>query len=222
MFTHSLTSQGGFSFFNALLILIAGYFIWSYIADGDYKDISAHAQDLKEKLQDFASQKGVAQTAYNDAMAAKTTAFQSGMKFKNTETQTFITKWDTAASEVAKMREKLDGIDHKAQIFFEQIDDELISIKEHTLRSKMENAVQDKAKSFAQSLKKAEEAIKVLETSLAKGQDVITAIKISGALGAVSNEIVELDGLTKTADSKFAEIDALVNEGMQVLNLELK
>ena len=86
----------------------------------------------------------------------------------------------------------------------------------------MTAAVEKKASSFAQSLKKTDQAIIVLETSIAKGTDIITAIKISGVLGTVSTQIIELDDLAKSAGSKFDVIDALVAEGMNILDIELQ
>jgi len=214
--------QRGFSFFYMLLLLIVGYFVWSYIADGDFKDVSAHAEDLRGILEDFAGQKGIAQKAYKDAMDAKDTAVTIGLKFKDDKTQAFITKWQNAADEVSELRRKLKGIDKKANILFSHIDDELEKINDRSLRNKMTGTVEKKANSFAQSLKKTEQAIIVLETSIAKGTDIITAIKISGALGTFSTQIMELDNLAKSADSKFDEIDALVAEGMNILDIELK
>jgi len=176
---------------------------------------------LRGVLEDFSSQKGVAQKAYKEAMSAKDSAATIGMKFKNEKTQLFITKWQQAANEVSALNKKLESIDKKANIFFNHIDGELDKINDYSLRNKMAEAVENKARVFAQSLKKTKQAIKVLETSIAKGTDIITAIKISGALGTVSTQIMELDNLAKSADSKFDEIDALVTQGMNILDIEL-
>jgi hypothetical protein len=213
--------QQGTSFFGILFWLIVGYFVYSYIVDGDFKDMSAHAEDLRETLENFADQKGVAQKAYKDAMDAKNTAVTVGLKFKDEKTQIFVDKWKDAADDVSELRERLNDIDTKAELFFVHIDDELDKINDRSLRNKMDEAVETKAKSFAKSLKKADQAIAVLENSISKGDDIITAIKISGALGSVSDQVAELDDLAKSADMKFSEIDALVAEGMNVLTIEL-
>jgi len=213
--------QSGFSFFSMLFWLVVGYFVYSYIADGGFKDMSAHAEDLRETLEEFAAQKGVAQKAYQDAMSAKESAVTIGLEFKDEKTQVFVAKWKQAEEDVVELRTKLEGIDAKAQLFFIHIDEELDKINDRSLRNKMEELVEKKAGAFAQSLKKADQAIAVLESSIGKGIDIITAIKITGALGALSTQVAELDILAKSADLKFAEIDELIAEGMNVLAIEL-
>ena len=102
--------QQGTSFFGILFWLIVGYFVYSYIVDGDFKDMSAHAEDLRETLENFADQKGVAQKAYKDAMDAKNTAVTVGLKFKDEKTQIFVDKWKDAADDVSELRERLNDI----------------------------------------------------------------------------------------------------------------
>ena len=221
---HRQNFKSGISTFQIILLLIVGYFVWDYIEENYiYKDTPKYLVQFKEAINDFSSQKDTVKSAYNEAIEAQSEAKKVNYVFKNEKTKIFVTKWKTAEKEVVTLKEKFNVYEEETENFIDQLDENLDKIKnDETLKDKMKKYAQEKAKKMAANIIKIEKNIKVLENSIQQGNNLIVALETVSSFNQLSEDVKEFDILLNTSSKIFKDIDKLVDEGITVLDEELK
>jgi len=216
--------KSGISTFQIILLLIVGYFAWDYIEENYiYKDTPKYLVQFKEAITDFSEQKDTVKSAYNDAIEAQSEAKKVKYVFKNEKTKQFVTKWKKAENEVVTLKEKFEVYQEETENFIDQLDDNLDKIKnDEALKDKMKKYAQEKAKKMATNIIKIEKNIDVLEDSIQKGNNLIVALETVSSFNQLAEDVKEFDLVLNTSNKIFTDIDKLVNEGITVLDEELK
>lgn len=221
---HRKNYKSGISTFQIILLLIVGYFAWDYIEQNYiYKDTPKYLVEFKEAINDFTAQKDTVKSAYNDAIDAQAEAKKVQYTFKNEKTKLFVEKWKKAEREVVSLRDKFDIYQEETENFVDQLDDNLDKIKnDAALKEKMKKYSQEKAKKMAANIIKIEKNIKQLELSIQKGNNLIVALETVSSFNQLAEDVKEFDIVLNTSNQIFKDIDDLVNEGITVLDEELK
>ena len=122
--------KSGFSTFQLIIVLIAGYYAWTYIENNYiYKDTPKYVVQFKDAIQDFTEQKDTVRTSYNEAIDAQSEAKQVQYSFKHEKTKLFISKWKDTENEISVLKEKFEVYEEKTEIFIDQLDENLDRIK---------------------------------------------------------------------------------------------
>lgn len=222
--SHKLHFKSGISTFQIILLLIVGYFAWDYIEENYiYKDTPKYLVQFKEAINDFSQQKDTVKSAYNEAIKAQSEAKKVKYVFKNEKTKAFVQKWKKAEKEVVTLKEKFETYQDETENFIDQLDDNLDKIKnDEDLKDKMKKYSQEKAKKMAANIIKIEKNINKLETSIQKGNNLIVALETVSSFNQLAEDVKEFDVVLNTSNKIFKDIDSLVDEGITVLDEELK
>jgi len=222
--SHKTNFKSALSTFQIILLIIIGYFAWDYIEQNYiYKDTPKYLVEFKEAIAEFSAQKDTVKSTYNDAIEAQAKAKEVNYIFKNEKTKQFIIKWKKAEKEVITLKEKFEVYQEETENFIDQLDDNLEKIKnDEALKDKMKKYAQEKAKKMAANIIKIEKNIDVLENSIQKGNNLIVALETVSSFNQLAENIKEFDIVLNTSNKIFTDIDKLVNEGITVLDEELK
>jgi len=216
--------KSGISTFQIILLLIVGYFAWDYLEENYiYKDTPKYLVQFKDAINDFSEQKDTVKSAYNDAIDAQDKAKKVKYIFKNEKTKEFVIKWKRAENEVITLKEKFEVYEEETENFIDQLDNNLDKIKnDPTLKDRMKKYAQEKAKKMAANIIKIEKNITILENSIQKGNNLIVALETVSSFNQLAEDVKEFDVLLNTSNKIFKDIDKLVDEGITVLDEELK
>ena len=212
------------STFQIILLLIIGYFAWDYIEQNYiYKDTPKYLVQFKDAINDFSQQKDTVKSTYNDAIEAQSEAKKVNYVFKNEKTKMFVTKWKKAEKEVITLQEKFETYEEETENFIDQLDNNLEKIKnDEALKERMKKYAKAKAKKMATNIIKIEKNIKVLEKSIQKGNNLIVALETVSSFNQLDKDVREFDIVLNTSNKIFKDIDNLIDEGITVLDEELK
>jgi uncharacterized membrane-anchored protein YhcB (DUF1043 family) len=214
----------GLSTFQIILLLIAGYFVWDYIEENYiYKDTPKYLVEFKDAINDFTQQKDTVKNTYQDAIDAQAEAKKVNYVFKNEKTKEFVRKWKDAQREVDTLKEKFEVYKDETENFVDHLDENLDKIKnDDTLKERMKEYSKDKALKMAQNIVKIEKNIAKLDLSIQKGNNLIVALETVSSFNSLASDVKEFDALLSDSSDIFVEIDSLVEEGVKVLDEELK
>ncbi len=214
----------GISTFQIIILLIVGYYVWGYIEDNYlYKDTPKYLVEFKEAIKDFSEQKDTVKKTYQEAIEAKEEAKKIKYVFKNESTKEFIRKWETAENEVVTLKEKFEVYKDQTENFIDKLDENLDQIKnDDTLKTRMKEYSKEKALKMAKNIIKIEQNIDKLDESITKGNNLIVALKTVSSFNVLSEDVKEFDLLLSDSSDIFISIDSLVDEGIKVLDEELK
>lgn len=214
----------GLSTFQIILLLIAGYFVWDYIEENYiYKDTPKYLVEFKDAINDFTQQKDTVKNTYQDAIDAQAEAKKVNYVFKNEKTKEFVRKWKDAQREVDTLKEKFEVYKDETENFVDHLDENLDKIKnDDTLKERMKEYSKDKALKMAQNIVKIEKNITKLDLSIQKGNNLIVALETVSSFNSLASDVKEFDALLSDSSDIFVEIDSLVEEGVKVLDEELK
>ena len=216
--------RSGISTFQIILLVIIGYFAWTYIEKHYiYKDTPKYLVEFKEAIKDFAQQKDTVKDAYKEAIDAQEKAKEVRYVFKNENTKLFISKWKNAEEEVVTLREKFEVYKDETENFIDKLDDNLDKIKnDEKLKDRMKAYSQEKARKMAKNIIKIEKNLKQLENAIQRGNNLIIALETVSSFNQLAEDVKEFDSILDTSSKVFTEIDALIQEGVTVLDEELK
>lgn len=216
--------RSGISTFQLILLLIVGYYVWQYVEENYiYKDTPKYLVQFKDAINDFSQQKDTVKTAYEDAMKAQGEAKQVKYVFKNEKTKQFVEKWKKAEREVETLRTKFEVYQDETENFIDKLDENLDRIKnDEALKTKMKEYSQEKARKMAANIIKINKNIKQLEASIQKGNNLIVALETVSSFNQLAQDVKEFDLVLNSSNEIFVEIESLVNEGIEVLDEELK
>ena len=217
--------RSAISTFQIIILVILGYFFaWPYIEDNYlYNDAPKYVVKFKNAIQDFSKQKDTVKGAYKEALESQVEAKEVKYVFKNEKTKVFIKKWKNAETEVVTLRDKFDTYKDEAENFVDSLDDSLDRIKnDDALKTKMKNYSKIKATKIAKNILKIDNNLKQLERAILKGNNLIIALETVSSFNQLSQDVDEFDSILNTSNKIFVEIDGLVDEGMTVLDDELK
>jgi Sec-independent protein translocase protein TatA len=214
----------GISTFQIIILLIVGYYVWGYVEDNYlYKDTPKYLVEFKDAIKDFSKQKDTVKKTYNEAIEAKDEAKKVKYIFKNESTKEFIRKWETAQNEVVTLKEKFEVYKEETENFVDKLDESLDQIKnDEALKSRMREFSKKKAKLMAKNIIKIEQNIEKLDNSITKGNNLIVALKTVSSFNVLSDDAKEFDTILNDSSDVFVSIDSLVDEGIKVLDDELK
>jgi len=214
----------GISTFQIILLLIVGYYIWGYVEDNYlYKDTPKYLVEFKEAIKEFSEQKDTVKKTYNEAIQAKNQAKKVKYRFKNESTKEFIRKWETAQNEVETLKEKFTVYKEETENFVDKLDENLDKIKnDEALKSRMREFSKKKATLMAKNIVKIEQNIEKLDNSITKGNNLIVALKTVSSFNVLADDAKEFDSILNDSSDIFVSIDSLVDEGIKVLDDELK
>jgi len=196
-----------------------------YVKPIKQKSIKDYANDLKKELVDFKAQVPISQKACENAEAARKKAIdkKGNMVFSRPETKEFIKQWRNAETEVRNLQKKNYATTQIANVFFKQCYIKAgLEIKNEKIHQTVAKLIQKKQIIFMGTLNKAKQSIQELTKIIQNGNDIITGLEIIGALGIIENKEIELEDLNKIAKEKLPDIEKLVEEGMRILNSDLK
>jgi hypothetical protein len=217
--------RSGISTFQIILILIVGYyFVWPYIEKNFiYKDTPKYVAQFKNAINDFVEQKDTVKDAYKEALDAQGEAKKVKYVFKNEKTKQFIQKWQIAEQEVTTLREKFEVYKDETENFIDSLDDNLDKIKnDEKLKTRMKEYSKEKARKLANNIIKISKNMKQLEDAITKGNNLIVALETVSSFNQLAQDVEEFDSVLDTSSKIFVEIDDLVQEGITVLDEELK
>ena len=216
--------KSGISTFQLIILLIVGYYVWQYVEENYiYKDTPKYLVQFKDAINDFSQQKDTVKSAYKDAIQAQDEAKKVKYVFKNEKTKQFVKKWKTAEKEIVTLKEKFEVYKDETENFVDKLDENLNKIKnDETLKDKMKKYSQEKARKMANNINKIEKNIKQLESSILKGNNLIIALETVSSFNQLAQDVKEFDSILDNSNKIFTQIDALVNEGITVLDAELK
>ena len=219
-----LNFKKGISTFQIIILLIVGYYVWGYVQDNYiYKDTPKYLVDFKNAIKDFSTQKDTVKKTYQEAIEAKEEAKKVKYVFKNESTKEFIRKWEKAQNEVIVLKEKFEIYKEETENFVEKLDENLDQIKnDEVLKERMKEFSKNKAKLMANNIINIERNIEKLDNSIAKGNNLIVALKTVSSFNVLSEDAREFDLILNDSSDIFISIDSLVNEGIKVLDDELK
>jgi len=214
----------GISTFQIIILLIVGYYVWGYVEDNYlYKDTPKYLVEFKDAIKDFSEQKDTVKKTYKDAIEAKNEAKKVKYVFKNESTKDFIRKWETTQSEVVTLKEKFEVYKEETENFVDKLDENLDQIKDdEALKDRMREFSKKKAKLMAKNIIKIEQNIEKLDRSITKGNNLIVALKTVSSFNVLSDDAKEFDSIVNDSSDVFVSIDSLVDEGIKVLDDELK
>ncbi len=214
----------GISTFQIIILLIVGYYVWGYVEDNYlYKDTPKYLVKFKDAIKDFSEQKDTVKKTYKDAIEAKDEAKKVKYVFKNESTKDFIRKWETTQSEVVTLKEKFEVYKEETENFVDKLDENLDQIKDdEALKDRMREFSKKKAKLMAKNIIKIEQNIEKLDRSITKGNNLIVALKTVSSFNVLSDDAKEFDSILNDSSDVFVSIDSLVDEGIKVLDDELK
>jgi len=214
----------GISTFQIIILIIVGYYVWGYIEDNYlYKDTPKYLVEFKEAIKDFSEQKDTVKKTYQEAIEAKEEAKKIKYVFKNESTKKFIRKWETAENEVVTLKEKFEVYKDQTENFIDKLDENLDQIKnDDILKTRMKEYSKEKALKMAKNIIKIEQNIDKLDESITKGNNLIVALKTVSSFNILSEDVKEFDLLLSDSSDIFISIDSLVDEGIKVLDEELK
>ena len=214
----------GISTFQIIILLIVGYYVWGYIEDNYlYKDTPKYLVEFKDAIKDFSEQKDTVKKTYKDAIEAKNEAKKVKYVFKNESTKEFIRKWETTQNEVVTLKEKFEVYKEETENFVDKLDENLDQIKDdEALKDRMREFSKKKAKLMAKNIIKIEQNIEKLDRSITKGNNLIVALKTVSSFNVLSDDAKEFDSILNDSSDVFVSIDSLVDEGIKVLDDELK
>jgi methyl-accepting chemotaxis protein len=217
--------KSGISTFQILIIAIVGYFfVWPYVEDNYiYKDSPKYLVEFKEAIKEFSEQKDTVKDSYKEALDAQSKAKEVKYVFKNENTKNFIIKWKNAENEVTVLRERFGNYKDETENFIDNLDTNLEKIKnDEKLKTRMKEYSKDKAIKMANNIKKIEKNLQYLENSILKGNNLIIALETVSSFNELVEDVKEFDSILNTSNDVFKEIDKLVNEGIKVLDKEMK
>ena len=219
-----LNFKKGISTFQIIILLIVGYYVWGYVQDNYiYKDTPKYLVDFKNAIKDFSTQKDTVKKTYQEAIEAKEEAKKVKYVFKNESTKEFIRKWEKAQNEVVILKEKFEIYKEETENFVEKLDENLDQIKnDEVLKERMKEFSKNKAKLMAKNIINIERNIEKLDNSITKGNNLIVALKTVSSFNVLSEDAREFDLILNDSSDIFISIDSLVNEGIKVLDDELK
>ena len=219
-----LNFKKGISTFQIIILLIVGYYVWGYVQDNYiYKDTPKYLVDFKNAIKDFSTQKDTVKKTYQEAIEAKEEAKKVKYVFKNESTKEFIRKWEKAQNEVVILKEKFEIYKEETENFVEKLDENLEQIKnDEVLKERIKEFSQNKAKLMANNIINIERNIEKLDNSITKGNNLIVALKTVSSFNVLSEDAREFDLILNDSSDIFISIDSLVNEGIKVLDDELK
>lgn len=214
----------GISTVQIIVLLIVGYYVWGYIENNYlYKDTPKYLVEFKEAIEDFSEQKDTVKKTYQEAIEAKEEAKKIKYVFKNESTKEFIQKWEKAENEVITLKEKFEIYKEETENFIDKLDENLDQIKnDEALKSRMKEFSKKKALLMAKNIIKIEKNIDKLEQSITKGNNLIVALKTVSSFNLLSEDAKEFDSILSDSSEIFISIDSLVDEGIKVLDDELK
>ncbi len=214
----------GISTFQIILLLIVGYFVWDYIEENYiYKDTPKYLVQFKDAINDFTKQKDTVKNTYQDAIQAQSEAKKVNYVFKNEKTKEFVRKWKEAEREVNTLKEKFEVYKDETENFVDHLDENLDKIKnDDTLKNRMKEYSKEKALKMAENIVKIEKNISKLDLSIQKGNNLIVALETVSSFNSLASDVKEFDSLLNDSSDIFVEIDSLVDEGVKVLDEELK
>jgi len=214
----------GISTFQIIILLIVGYYVWGYVEDNYlYKDTPKYLVEFKDAIKDFSEQKDTVKKTYKDAIEAKNEAKKVKYVFKNESTKEFIRKWETTQNEVVTLKEKFEVYKEETENFVDKLDENLDQIKDdEALKDRMREFSKKKAKLMAKNIIKIEQNIEKLDRSITKGNNLIVALKTVSSFNVLSDDAKEFDSILNDSSDVFVSIDSLVDEGIKVLDDELK
>ncbi len=214
----------GISTFQIIILLIVGYYVWGYVEDNYlYKDTPKYLVEFKDAIKDFSEQKDTVKKTYKDAIEAKNEAKKVKYVFKNESTKEFIRKWETTQNEVVILKEKFEVYKEETENFVDKLDENLDQIKDdEALKDRMREFSKKKAKLMAKNIIKIEQNIEKLDRSITKGNNLIVALKTVSSFNVLSDDAKEFDSILNDSSDVFVSIDSLVDEGIKVLDDELK
>lgn len=216
--------KSGFSTFQLIIVLIVGYYSWTYIEENYiYKDTPKYVVQFKEAIQDFTQQKDTVRKSYNEAIEAQSEAKKVQYVFKHEKTKLFITKWKETEGEISLLKEKFEVYEEKTELFIDQLDENLDRIKDdENLKDRIKTFSQKKARIMGTNIKKIRKNIAQLDVSIQKGNNLIIALETISSFNLLADDIKSFDKLLNNSSKIFTDIDKLVNEGITVLNDELE
>jgi len=214
----------GISTFQIIILLIVGYYVWGYVEDNYlYKDTPKYLVQFKDAIKDFSEQKDTVKKTYEEAIEAKEEAKKIKYVFKNESTKEFIRKWEKAEHEVVTLKEKFEVYKDETENFIDKLDENLDQIKnDEVLKDRIKEFSKKKAKLMAKNIIKIELNIEKLDSSIIKGNNLIVALKTVSSFNVLSQDVKEFDSILDDSSDIFISIDSLVDEGIKVLNDELK
>lgn len=214
----------GISTFQIIILLIVGYYVWGYVEDNYlYKDTPKYLVEFKDAIKDFSEQKDTVKKTYKDAIEAKDEAKKVKYVFKNESTKEFIRKWETTQNEVVILKEKFEVYKEETENFVDKLDENLDQIKnDEALKDRMREFSKKKAKLMAKNIIKIEQNIEKLDNSITKGNNLIVALKTVSSFNVLADDVKEFDSILNDSSDVFVSIDSLVDEGIKVLDDELK
>ncbi len=223
--SNRINYKSGISTFQIILLTIIGYFfVWPYIEDNYlYKDTPKYVVQFKNAIQNFSKQKDTVKGAYKDALEAQDKAKEIKYVFKNEKTKIFISKWKRTEKEVVTLREKFDNYQEQTENFLDGLDDKLDEIKnDDKLKTRMKSYSKEKAKTMANNIVKIGKNLNQLENAILKGNNLIIALETVSSFNQLAQDVEEFDSILNTSSKIFVEIDILIEEGITVLDDELK
>jgi len=224
MHTLKTKKNSGFSIIKLFLVIIVGYFLWNYFSDKIlYKDSPKYLVQLKKSIKKFAKQKDTVKDAYNEAIKAQDEAKEVKYVFKNDKTKTFIKKWKTVEKEAIELRKRYKVYKDKTENFIDGLDDKLSEIKgDSALKKRMKEYSKEKARVMAENIIKIDKNIVTLEKSVQKGNNLIVALETVSSFNELAKDVEDFDVLLQGSGEIFTEIDTLIEQGINVLDEELK
>jgi hypothetical protein len=218
-----VSHKSGFSTFQLIIVLIAGYYAWTYIENNYiYKDTPKYVVQFKDAIKDFTEQKDTVRTSYNEAIDAQSEAKKVQYSFKHEKTKLFISKWKDTENEITVLKEKFEVYEDKTELFIDQLDDNLDRIKnDEKLKDRIKEFSQKKARIMGSNIKKIRKNIAQLDVSIQKGNNLIIALETISSFNLLAEDIKSFDKLLNNSSKIFTDIDKLVDEGLTVLNDEL-
>ena len=217
--------RSGVSTFQIIILIIVGYyFVWPYIEKNFiYKDTPKYIVEFKDAIKDFTEQKDTVKDAYKEAIAAQSEAKKIKYLFKNEKTKLFIQKWEIAEKEVVTLGEKFNIYKDETENFIDGLDNNLDRIKnDEKLKNRMREYSKEKALKMADNIVKIQKNLKHLEDAILQGNNLIIALETVSSFNQLAQDVEEFDSILNSSNKVFTQIDNLINEGIIVLEEELK
>ena len=185
----------------------------------DYERLSQKVTLAAVQLQE---QKEDTRDAVQEAAEAQQVALnQEQFKFRSDQTAAFIEKWKQAEFEVNQLDLRLGAAVEEYYAFFDFQLTQANNISDPSIRDATLAYVQSNYDKFSGQIGITQSGIQKLTEDIALGNDIIQSLQIVGEVNLVMERISEMRPLGPEALAQIELIDDLVQEGKQLLNLEL-
>jgi len=181
-----------------------------------------YANAFRDALGKLETQMDNTISAYSEAEKARGAAHEISFKYRDPRTEAFIRRWSQAELEAKSLQDRIDSTIEAADFFLVYCEYKAQSIHDIALRSRTVEAVETKRNQLIPVIRRVIDGKRPLDQAMQNGRDLISAIEVSGALQEVTSKSKAFDLAIAESLRLMPELKALLEEGRELLDAEMK